>query len=62
VGVIPETPWGYIRLIFGVLFLWAVGVGVAFITADWAGNLSSSIGLGNSLISLLAVVPAISSA
>jgi len=33
-----------------------VGVGVAFIPADWAGNLSTGIGLGNSLISLLAVV------
>lgn len=55
-GVFPETPRRYILLIFGVLFLWAVGVGVAFIPADWAGNLSTGIGLGNSLISVLVVV------
>jgi hypothetical protein len=29
---------------------------VAFIPADWAGNLSTGIGLGNSLISFVAVI------
>jgi hypothetical protein len=38
------------------MVLWAVGVGVPFIHTGWAKNLSAGFGLGNSLISLLAVI------
>jgi hypothetical protein len=52
----PETRRDYFRIFFVVLLLWAVGIVVAFIPGNWGKNLSSGIGLGNSLISLVAVV------
>ena len=52
----PETPRDYVRIFCIVLLLWAVGIGVAFIHGILGRNLSTGIGLGNSLISVLAVI------
>ena len=52
----PETSADYARGAFFVVVLWAIGVAVAFIPGDLGKNLSFGVGLGNSLISVLAVI------
>jgi hypothetical protein len=52
----PETSRDYIRIFGGVLLLWVVGIAVAFIPGHFGRNLSAGISLGNSLVSLLAVI------
>jgi hypothetical protein len=56
----PESPFDYLRVVVAVLILWIAGVGVAFIPEDLGKNLSTGIGLGNALISLIAVILVVS--
>ena len=52
----PETSADYFRAALFVVVLWAIGVATAFISGDLGKNLSFGVGLGNSLISVLAVI------
>ena len=52
----PKTSADYVRAALFVVVLWAIGVAVAFIPGNLGKNLSFGIGLGNSLISVLAVI------
>ena len=52
----PETSADYVRAAVFVVVFWVIGVAVAFIPGKLGKNLSSGVGLGNSLISVLAVV------
>jgi hypothetical protein len=54
--VFPESAAEYKRLFFLVLLLWIVGVLAAFFGGDFGKNFATGTGLGNSLVSFVAVI------